>query len=252
MLNMGYSLTPMSTWGQIRFHNAASPIIQLLIDFHDFAIILATAVTVFVAVALFALTENSFTCRKVLEAQLVETVWTILPAVILFILAIPSLRLLYTIDELPKPQVSLKAIGHQWYWSYEYTDFKNTVQFDSYIIPTEDLLPGQFRLLEVDNRVVLPYKIDIRILVTAADVIHSWAIPSLGIKLDGIPGRLNQVGITINHAGVYYGQCSEICGANHTFMPIAIEVVDYKTFLDWIEGNIETQALKPKEEYNIN
>ena len=226
----------MSLYGQLGFQDAASPIISLLIGFHDHAILVITIIIAFIGYALFALIINKYSCRNILEAQEVETIWTVLPAVILLFLALPSLRLLYLIDEVGDPQVSIKTIGHQWYWRYEYSDFQHEVQFDSYITPTEDLLPGQFRLLEVDNRVVLPVNLEIRILTTAADVIHSWAVPALGIKLDAIPGRLNQVGVTITRPGVYYGQCSEICGSNHSFIPIAIEAVSYNAFTRWIDS----------------
>jgi len=168
-----------------------------------------------------------------MEAQEIETIWTILPAIILLFLALPSLRLLYLTDELRQPGITLKAIGHQWYWRYEYSDFID-VEIDSYIVPVSDLSPGEFRLLEVDNRVVLPIHLEIRVLVTAADVIHSWTVPSLGVKVDAIPGRLNQLGFTIRQPGVFYGQCSEICGANHSFIPIAIESVNLKSFIKWI------------------
>ena len=146
-------------------------------------------------------------------------------------LAFPSLRLLYLIDEVRQPAVTVKTIGHQWYWRYEYTDFLR-LEFDSYIIPTEDLEDGQFRLLEVDHRVVLPIGVEIRFLVTSADVIHAWTIPALGVKVDAVPGRLNQLGFTVNRPGVFYGQCSEICGSNHSFIPISIEVVDRSAFIN--------------------
>ena len=236
----------MSLWGQLGFQDAASPIITLLIGFHDHAMLVLTLVTTFVTYAMIALILNSYSRRNILEAQEVETIWTILPAFTLLFLALPSLRLLYLIDEVGQPQITLKTIGHQWYWRYEYSDFKNEVQFDSYITPTDDLTPGQFRLLEVDNRVVLPINMEIRILTTAADVIHSWAVPRLGLKADAIPGRLNQMGTTINRPGVYYGQCSEICGANHSFMPIAIEAVNYPTFINWIENDQEQRVLKSR------
>ena len=226
----------MSLWGQLGFQDSASPIITLLINFHDHAILVLIIVTTFVGYALLTLAINSYSCRNVLEAQRVESIWTILPAVTLIFLAIPSLRLLYLIDEVATPQVTIKAIGHQWYWRYEFSDFDHRVQFDSYITPTDDLNPGQFRLLEVDNRAVLPIHTEIRVLTTAADVIHSWTVPRLGMKADAIPGRLNQIGVTISRPGVYYGQCSEICGANHSFIPIAVEAVPYKFFLNWINS----------------
>jgi cytochrome c oxidase subunit 2 len=222
----------MTQWGQLIFQDAASPIILQIIAFHDHALLVITLVVTLVGYALIALIFNKFSSRYTTEAQQVETIWTILPAVTLLFLALPSLRLLYLTDELRQPSVRVKAIGHQWYWRYEYSDFPS-VEYDSYIIPTEDLNPGEFRLLEVDNRIVVPIQLEIRLLVTAADVIHSWTIPSLGIKIDGIPGRLNQLGFTVRRPGVFYGQCSEICGANHTFIPIALEAVDAKSFIEW-------------------
>lgn len=222
----------MTQWGQLIFQDAASPIILQIIAFHDHALVILTLVVTVVAYALVALITSNYTCRYVTEAQQVETIWTILPALILIFLALPSLRLLYLTDEIRRPSVRIKTIGHQWYWSYEYSDF-HAVDFDSYIIPTDDLQPGEFRLLEVDNRIVIPINLEIRLLITAADVIHSWTLPALGIKVDAIPGRLNQLGFVASRPGVFYGQCSEICGANHTFIPIAVEAVDSQSFINW-------------------
>lgn len=223
----------MANWSQLGLQDAASPIINQLIIFHDHAILIITLILSVVGYATFSLLSSKFTCRNILEAQEIETIWTILPAIILLFLALPSLRLLYLIDEISQPSLTVKAIGHQWYWSYEYSDFIN-LEFDSYIIPTDDLQEGDFRLLEVDNRAVFPIQTEVRVIITAADVIHSWTVPRLGIKADAIPGRLNQVGFITTKPGVFYGQCSEICGANHSFMPIAIEVVDYPSFTNWI------------------
>ncbi len=165
--------------------------------------------------------------------------WTIIPAIVLILVAFPSLRLLYIIDEVVDVGVTIKAIGHQWYWAYEYSDYKGKIVYDSYMVATGDLPEGGLRLLEVDNRVVLPINTPIRVMVTAADVIHSFAVPSLGVKMDGIPGRLNQINIYIRRPGVYYGQCSEICGANHSFMPIVVEGVLMDKYIEWIRGNKE-------------
>lgn len=225
----------MSMWRQLGFQDAASPIIYILIGFHDHSILVLTLVVTLITYGIFSLLLNKYICRNILEAQEVETVWTILPAITLLFLAFPSLRLLYLMDEVRQPAVTVKTIGHQWYWRYEYTDFLN-LEFDSYIIPTEDLEDGQFRLLEVDHRVVLPIGVEVRILVTSADVIHAWTIPSLGVKVDAVPGRLNQLGFTANRPGVFYGQCSEICGSNHSFIPISIEVVDHSSFINWIKA----------------
>jgi len=151
----------------------------------------------------------------------------------LVFLALPSLRLLYLLDEVNYPVLTVKAVGHQWYWSYEYSDFSD-VEFDSYIVSSGDLEVGDYRLLEVDHRMVVPTWCDIRVLVSSADVLHSWAVPSLGVKVDAVPGRLNQLSFCVNRAGVYYGQCSEICGANHSFIPIAVEAVDVESFVSWL------------------
>ena len=225
----------MSHWRQIAFQDAATPIITILIAFHDHAILVIIIVLTFVSYAILSLLINKYTSRNVTEAQSIETIWTILPAFILLFLALPSLQLLYLTDEIVEPGVTLKAIGHQWYWSYEYTDFCN-IEFDSYIVNTNDLREGQFRLLEVDNRVVLPINVEVRVLVSAADVIHSWTVPALGVKADAIPGRLNQLSFVIRRPGIFYGQCSEICGANHRFIPIAVESVNTNRFINWINS----------------
>nr|YP_009255707.1 cytochrome c oxidase subunit II [Tylomelania sarasinorum]AND97141.1 cytochrome c oxidase subunit II [Tylomelania sarasinorum] len=223
----------MSFWGQLGFQDAASPLMEELIFFHDHAMMILVMIISLVGYAAFSLMTNFLTCRSLVEGQEIETIWTIIPAVILVFLALPSLRLLYLLDEVGDCSLTLKSIGHQWYWSYEYSDFLS-VEFDSYMIPTEDLSDGDFRLLEVDHRVILPTETDVRVLVTSADVIHSWAIPSLGVKADAVPGRLNQLSFFIKHPGVFYGQCSEICGANHSFMPIVVEAVPLKEFMSWV------------------
>nr|YP_010271172.1 cytochrome c oxidase subunit II [Simocephalus serrulatus]UKB87187.1 cytochrome oxidase subunit II [Simocephalus serrulatus] len=225
----------MSTWGQIGLQNSASPLMEQLIFFHDHALLILILITTLVGYFMISLTANKYVNRYLLDGQMIEIIWTVLPAVILIILALPSLRLLYLIDETTEPSITLKTIGHQWYWSYEYSDFKD-IEFDSYMIPTNSLEDSNFRLLEVDNRVILPYLTQIRLLVTAADVIHSWTIPSLGIKADAIPGRLNQLNILFNRPGIFYGQCSEICGANHSFMPISVEAINPQDFLSWVKS----------------
>lgn len=177
---------------------------------------------------------NTFTNRYLLEGQIIEVIWTILPAITLIFIALPSLKLIYILDEINSPIISIKTIGHQWYWSYEYSDFKN-IEFDSYIIPINEINPWNFRLLDVDNRIIIPFKSQIRIIISSLDVIHSWTIPSLGVKVDATPGRLNQIGFLCNRTGLFYGQCSEICGANHRFMPIVLESISPKYFIKWIK-----------------
>lgn len=227
----------MSTWANLNLQNRASPLIEQLIFFHDHALIILVIITVLVGYVIITLFFNKFTNRLLLHGQIIEIIWTILPAIILLFIAFPSLRLLYLLDEINEPSITLKAIGHQWYWSYEYSDFNNNIEFDSYIIPTNELKNDEFRLLDVDNRTVLPINTQIRILVTAADVLHSWTVPALGVKVDATPGRLNQTNFFINRPGLFYGQCSEICGANHSFIPIVIERVPSDIFIKHIKNN---------------
>ena len=165
-------------------------------------------------------------------------------------LAIPSFSLLYAVDELVSPEITIKVIANQWFWSYEYADLNKEINFDSYMILEEDLALGSIRLLEVDNRLLLPIETSIRILITSTDVLHSFAVPSLGTKMDACPGRLNQVSLWINRPGIYYGQCSEICGLNHGFMPIVIEGVTLKDFVKFIQLKSELD-LKLYEKFFI-
>nr|QNE85670.1 cytochrome c oxidase subunit II [Muscina levida] len=223
----------MSTWANLGLQDSSSPLMEQLIFFHDHTLLILIMITILVGYLMSTLFFNKYTNRYLLHGQTIEIIWTILPAIILLFIAFPSLRLLYLLDEINEASITLKAIGHQWYWSYEYSDFKN-IEFDSYMIPTNELLISNFRLLDVDNRVILPMNTQIRILVTAADVIHSWTIPALGVKVDSTPGRLNQTNFLINRTGLLYGQCSEICGANHSFMPIVIESIPMTYFIKWI------------------
>nr|AHK23121.1 cytochrome oxidase subunit II [Phacellodomus sp. EPD-2014a] len=221
----------MANHTQFGFQDASSPIMEELVEFHDHALMVALAICSLVLYLLALMLMEKLSSNTV-DAQEVELIWTILPAIVLIMLALPSLQILYMMDEIDEPDLTLKAIGHQWYWTYEYTDFKE-LSFDSYMLPTTDLPPGNFRLLEVDNRVIVPMESPIRIIVTADDVLHSWAIPSLGVKTDAIPGRLNQTSFIATRPGIFYGQCSEICGANHSFMPIVVESVPLSHFENW-------------------
>jgi len=153
---------------------------------------------------------------------------------VLIFIGLPSIRLLYLLDEVYNPAITLKTVGHQWYWSYEYSDFLN-LEFDAYIIPSNEINNNIYRLLDVDNRTIIPINSQVRSLITAADVLHSWTVPSLGVKADAVPGRLNQINFYSTRPGVFYGQCSEICGANHSFMPIVLERVPSKTFIKWVK-----------------
>nr|CDR98397.1 cytochrome c oxidase subunit 2 [Myomenippe fornasinii] len=229
----------MATWAYLGLQDGASPLMEQLIFFHDHIMFIIILIITFVGYMLSTVLLNSFINRFMLEHQTIEIIWTSIPAIILVFIALPSLRLLYLIDEVNNPAMTLKTIGHQWYWSYEYSDFMN-IEFDSYMTPTKDLDSSGFRLLDVDNRTVLPMNTQIRIIISAADVIHSWTVPALGVKADAIPGRLNQASFLINRPGLFFGQCSEICGANHSFMPIVIESVSTNSFLNWISSSSDS------------
>nr|YP_009498528.1 cytochrome c oxidase subunit II [Caridina multidentata]AWK60841.1 cytochrome c oxidase subunit II [Caridina multidentata] len=226
----------MASWSNLTFQDSASPLMEQLIFFHDHAMLVVILITTLVGYMLLSLFFNHLTDRFLMEGQTIEIIWTILPALILIFIALPSLRLLYLLDEINNPSITIKAIGHQWYWSYEYSDFLQ-VNFDSYMISSKELSDTSFRLLDVDNRTILPMNTQIRILVSSTDVIHSWTIPSLGVKADAFPGRLNQMSFTVNRPGLFYGQCSEICGANHSFMPIVVESTSTDSFLLWISDS---------------
>nr|AND96467.1 cytochrome c oxidase subunit 2 [Onthophagus haematopus] len=226
----------MATWKSLTLQDAASPLMEQLIMFHNHALLILLMITVMVGYLMGTLFFNKYNYRFLLENQMIEIIWTIAPAITLIFIALPSLQLLYLLDEINNPMISMKSIGHQWYWSYEYSDFKK-LEFDSYMIPMNEMKPNNFRLLDVDNRTILPYNSQIRMLITAADVIHSWTIPALSVKIDATPGRLNQISFLMNRTGLFFGQCSEICGANHSFMPIVIESISMKYFIKWMNSN---------------
>nr|YP_009514018.1 cytochrome c oxidase subunit II [Proechimys guairae]ATB18304.1 cytochrome c oxidase subunit II [Proechimys guairae] len=217
---------------ELGFQDATSPIMEELLHFHDHTLMIVFLISTLVLYLISLMLTTKLTHTSTMDAQEVETIWTILPAIILIMIALPSLRILYMMDEVNNPLLTVKTMGHQWYWSYEYTDYEE-LNFDSYMTPTTDLSPGELRLLEVDNRVVLPMEMPVRMLISSEDVLHSWAIPSLGLKTDAIPGRLNQTILTSSRPGLFYGQCSEICGSNHSFMPIVLEMVTLKAFENW-------------------
>nr|YP_009330821.1 cytochrome oxidase subunit II [Parengyodontium album]APD83411.1 cytochrome oxidase subunit II [Parengyodontium album] len=232
-------------WG-IYFQDSASPQMEGLIELHDnimyylVLILFAVGWVLFSIVWNFIAKKSPISHKYLNHGTLIELIWTITPAVILLLIAFPSFKLLYLMDEVNDPSMTVVAEGHQWYWSYQYPDFINSdgefVEFDSYIIPDSDLEDGGLRMLEVDNRVILPVSTHIRIVVTSGDVIHSFACPSLAIKCDAYPGRLNQLSIFANRSGVYYGQCSEICGILHSSMPIVIESKSIPEFLHWLSN----------------
>nr|WNH22859.1 cytochrome c oxidase subunit II [Scorpaenodes caribbaeus] len=223
---------------QLGFQDAASPVMEELLHFHDHALMIVLLISTLVLYIILAMVTTKLTNKYILDSQEIEIIWTVLPAIILILIALPSLRILYLMDEIDNPLFTIKAVGHQWYWSYEYTDYED-LGFDSYMVPTSDLTPGQFRLLEVDHRMVIPVEFPLRVLVSADDVLHSWAVPALAVKMDAVPGRLNQTAFIASRPGVFYGQCSEICGANHSFMPIVVEAVTLEYFETWSSQMLE-------------
>ncbi|HSK41486.1 MAG TPA: cytochrome c oxidase subunit II [Arenibaculum sp.] len=222
---------------QLGLQESFSPVKAQLSDFHDLLLVIITAICVLVlALLVFVVIRFNHKANPIPSRTshntVIEIAWTVVPVLILLVIAIPSFKVLYFMDSIEEADMTLKITGRQWYWDYEYPDHDG-IAFSSYMIPDEEIGPGQHRLLEVDERVVLPVGTNIRLLITGGDVIHSWAMPSLGIKTDALPGRLNESWVRIDREGVYYGQCSEICGTGHGYMPIAIEAVSQERFAQW-------------------
>ena len=243
ILNQYFNLDAPQAWG-IYFQDSATPQMEGLIELHDnimYYLVIVLFVVGWVMVSLtasFVSTKTPISHKYSNHGTLIELIWTMLPAIILILIAFPSFKLLYLMDEVNDPSMSILVEGHQWYWSYQYPDFIDSneefIEFDSYIVPDSDLEEGNLRMLEVDNRVIVPELTHIRFVITSGDVIHSFGCPSLGIKCDAYPGRLNQVSIFINREGIFYGQCSEICGILHSSMPIVIESVSIQEFVTWL------------------
>lgn len=234
---------------QTGFQDAATPLMEQIDDFHYLLLVIITVITLFVLALLIWVVlkynekANPTPSRTTHNAK-VEVLWTVIPVLILVVIAVPSFKLLYYSDVIPEADMTIKATGHQWYWSYEYPDH-GKFEFDANMVATEDLKPGQPRLLETDNRIVVPVDSVVRVQVTAGDVLHSWAMPAFGVKIDAVPGRLNETWFgPVKQEGVYYGQCSELCGTRHGFMPIAVEVVSKAKFDAWVE--------KAKKEFAAN
>nr|YP_009422159.2 cytochrome c oxidase subunit II [Aquatica lateralis]BAB91335.1 cytochrome oxidase subunit II [Aquatica lateralis]BAB91336.1 cytochrome oxidase subunit II [Aquatica lateralis]BAB91337.1 cytochrome oxidase subunit II [Aquatica lateralis]BAB91339.1 cytochrome oxidase subunit II [Aquatica lateralis]BAB91341.1 cytochrome oxidase subunit II [Aquatica lateralis] len=225
----------MATWMNLSSQDSISPLMEQLTFFHDHTMMILVMITLIVLYIILSVLMNKYVNRLLLEGQMIELIWTIAPAVTLIFIALPSLQLLYLLDEINMPLVSVKSMGHQWFWSYELSDFKKS-EFDSYMIPSNEQNLYSFRLLEVDNRLVLPVNTQIRMMISSSDVIHSWTIPSSSLKIDATPGRLNQTTFFMNRIGVFFGQCSEICGTNHSFMPIVVESILPKYFIEWVKN----------------
>lgn len=226
-----------TAWGT-GFQTAHSPVMERVNEFHNVLLYIIIVISAFV-LALMAWIiirynkNRNPTPQKWSHNTLLEMVWTAIPVIILLAIAIPSIRLLYYQDRVANPEMTVKAIGHQWYWSYEYPDHGG-ITFDAIMKEEGELAEGEPRLLATDNAVVLPAGVDIRILTTADDVIHAFALPALGVKIDAVPMRINETWVHINSPGIYYGQCSELCGTNHGFMPIMVKAVSKEEFAAWV------------------
>lgn len=224
---------------QMWFQPSASPVMERIMEFHDLLFIIEVSIVVFVLVLMCYIffrfnAKSNPVPSKTTHNTLLEVIWTGIPVLILVVIAVPSLKLLYYMDKIQDVEMTLKVTGNQWYWSYSYPD-NGGFEFDSVIVPDDELKVGQPRMLTVDNPVVLPAKTNIRLLLTSNDVIHNWAVPSFGLKLDTVPGRTNETWVNINAPGDYYGMCSELCGINHGFMPIHIKAVSKADFAQWVE-----------------
>ncbi|MFQ5618250.1 MAG: cytochrome c oxidase subunit II [Rhodospirillales bacterium] len=242
---------------RLGFQAAASPVMERINEFHNLLLVIITSITAFVLgllvyVALRFNEKSNPVPSKTTHNTVLEVLWTAVPVVILMVVAVPSFKLLYFMDRAQNAEMTIKVIGHQWYWSYEYPDQGNFT-FDSLMVPDDELKDGQPRLLAVDNTVVVPVDTDIRVLVTSDDVLHAWAVPALIAKLDAVPGRINETWMRINREGTYYGQCSELCGVNHGFMPVAVEAVSKEAFRTWVKtakkefARADTDALRVAE-----
>lgn len=231
MLDQQLSIMPF--WGQLNFQEAASTIIELLNYFHDYMMMILLVILTFVTYIFLYIISSPRLDKYTIDSHVLETVWTVVPIIILLFMAFPSLYLLYLMEDISSPSLTVKVIGHQWYWEYQYSNSWFNYSFDSYIIHERTDTPLLYSL-DVDNRLVLPTLANILFLVTSADVLHSWTVPSLGIKADACPGRLNYLTTISSYSGVYFGQCREICGSNHRFMPIVVEFVPIENYLSYI------------------
>lgn len=238
---------------QLGFQEAATPIMRQLTLFHDFLLILCTVVTLFVMALLIyvALRFNENANPKPSTTShhtLLEVAWTVVPILILVVIAVPSFRLLFAQYDFPKADVTVKAIGNQWYWTYEYPDNGN-MTFDAVIVEDEDLKPGQPRLLATDNDIVVPVNKNIHVLITATDVLHNWTVPAFGVKVDAVPGRVIRTWFRAEKTGTFYGQCSELCGGRHAFMPIAVRVVSDQEYAKWlVKAKMEFASAPPADD----
>ena len=248
---------------QLSFQNPATDLMGSVVSLHNIILIVMALVTLFVLFLLFYVSFRFSAKRNPIPSTtthntVVEVLWTAIPIVILVVLAIPSFKLLYQQEKSENYDMTVKVIGHQWYWEYEYPDHGD-FYFESYMVQEQDLEEGDLRLLTVDNPLVIPANKNIQILITAGDVLHSWAVPSMGLKTDAVPGRLNETWVNVKEPGVYRGQCSEICGSGHGFMPVVVKVLPEREFMAWANEaknnyaiNEDIEINKPEEEIVIS
>mgnify|MGYP005653755085 FL=1 len=248
---------------QLSFQNPATDLMGSVVGLHNVILIVMSLITVFVLFLLFYVSFRFSAKRNPIPSTtthntVVEVLWTAIPIVILVVLAIPSFKLLYQQEKSENYDMTVKVIGHQWYWEYEYPDHGD-FYFESYMVQEQDLEEGDLRLLTVDNPLVIPANKNIQILITAGDVLHSWAVPSMGLKTDAVPGRLNETWVNVKEPGIYRGQCSEICGSGHGFMPVVVKVLPEREFMAWANEaknnyaiNEDIEINKPEEEIVIS
>lgn len=237
---------------QVGFQEPSAPLMEAIVEVHTLILIIIVVIGLVVTMLLgyvaykFKASKNPIPATFTHNTPL-EIIWTVIPILLLVVILVPSIKILYVFDKAEKPDMTIKVTGHQWYWTYEYLhdDPKENLAFDSYMIPTKDLKPGQLRLLDVDNPLVIPKGKTVRVLVTSQDVIHCFAVPAFGIKVDGIPGRVNETWMRVQKEGSYYGQCSELCGKDHGFMPISIKVVPEENYKTWYASKKPVIAAKP-------
>ena len=240
---------------QLGYQKSVTPVMDDLVFMHDYILLpIITAISVFVlflilyAVWKFKASKNP-NPTKTSHNTLLEVLWTVIPCLILVVIAIPSFKLLYKQDVIPKADITIKAIGYQWYWGYEYPDQK--IAFEATMIETKDLKPGQPRLLATDKHVVVPVNKVVKVLITANDVLHAWALPAFGVKRDAVPGRINETWFKAEKEGIFYGQCSELCGIKHAFMPITVEVVSEEKYKEWVEMAKVKYAMYPDKKFLV-
>ena len=240
---------------QLGYQKSVTSVMDDLVFMHDYILLpIITAISVFVlflilyAVWKFRASKNP-NPTKTSHNTLLEVLWTVIPCLILVVIAIPSFKLLYKQDVIPKADITIKAIGYQWYWGYEYPDQK--IAFEASMIETKDLKPGQPRLLATDKHVVVPVNKVVKVLITANDVLHAWALPAFGVKRDAVPGRINETWFKAEKEGIFYGQCSELCGIKHAFMPITVEVVSEKKYKEWVEMARVKYAMYPEKKFLV-